>query len=115
MMPSIRAIKQVRKPIYVIDAGGQIGIAQGGGVVSASLPLSDPASRERRFPWMAFVPPLHPASMGSPDFIRTHGLRYPYVVGAMANGITSTKMVEAAGRAGLLGYLRRRRSCPTAN
>ncbi len=97
------AIKQVRKPIYVIDAKGQLGVAQGGGVVSASLPLSDPTFREGQFPWMAFVPPLHPASMGSPDFIRTHGLRYPYVVGAMANGITSTKMVEAAGRAGLLG------------
>jgi PfaD family protein len=98
------ALKQVRKPIYVIDAGGQIGIAQGGGVVDASLPPSDPASQERRFPWLAFVPPLHPASMGSPDFMRTHGLRFPYVVGAMANGITSTKMVEAAGHAGMLGF-----------
>ena len=98
------AIKQVGKPIYVIDAGGQIGIAQGGVIVSASLPSGDPASQERRFPWTAFVPPLHPASMGSPDFMRTYGLRYPYVVGAMANGITSTKMVESAGRAGMLGF-----------
>lgn len=98
------AIKQVGKPIYVIDAGGQIGIAQGGDIVSASLPSGDPASQERRFPWTAFVPPLHPASMGSPDFMRTYGLRYPYVVGAMANGITSTKMVESAGRAGMLGF-----------
>jgi PfaD family protein len=98
------AIKQVRKPIYVIDAGGQIGVAQGGGVVSASLPPSDSASQEKRFPWIAFVPPLHPSSMGSPDFMHAYGLRYPYVVGAMANGITSTKMVEAAGRAGMLGF-----------
>jgi PfaD family protein len=98
------AIKQVGKPIYVIDAGEQIGIAQGGGIVSASLPSGNPAPRERRFPWTAFVPPLHPASMGSPDFMRTYGLRYPYVVGAMANGISSTKMVETAGRAGLLGF-----------
>jgi trans-AT polyketide synthase/acyltransferase/oxidoreductase domain-containing protein len=98
------AIKQVEKPIYVIDAGGQIGIAQGGGVVNASQPPSDPASQEKRFPWIAFVPPLHPAGMGNPDFMRAYGLRYPYVVGAMANGITSTKMVEAAGRAGMLGF-----------
>ncbi|MBW1864756.1 MAG: 2-nitropropane dioxygenase, partial [Deltaproteobacteria bacterium] len=98
------AIKQVGKPIYVIDAGGQIGIAQGGGVVNASQPPSDPASQEKQFPWIAFVPPLHPAAMGSPDFMRAYGLRYPYVVGAMANGITSTKMVEAAGRAGMLGF-----------
>ncbi len=92
------AIKQVAKPIYVIDAGGQIGVAQGG-VFDMRLPPGNP-----RFPWIAFVPPLHPASMGSPDFMRAHGLRYPYVVGAMANGITSTKMVEAAGRAGMLGF-----------
>jgi len=98
------AIKQVGKPIYVIDAGGQIGITRGGDVVNAGLPSSDPASRERQFPWIAFVPPVHPASMGSSDFMRTFGLRYPYVVGAMANGITSTTMVEAAGRAGMLGF-----------
>ncbi len=98
------ALKQVEKPIYVIDAGGQIGVAPGGTVVSAGLPPGNPASRENKFPWIAYVPPLHPSSMGSPDFMRTYGLRYPYVVGAMANGITSVKMVEAAGRAGMLGF-----------
>ncbi len=97
------AIKQLEKPIYVIDAGGQIGVAQGGGI-NTSLTSGDPISQKGQFPWIGFVPPLHPASMGSPDFMRTHGLRYPYVIGAMANGITSTKMVEAAGRAGMLGF-----------
>ncbi|MDX2447601.1 MAG: PfaD family polyunsaturated fatty acid/polyketide biosynthesis protein [Desulfobacterales bacterium] len=98
------ALKQVEKPIYVIDAEGQIGVTRGGGVVSAGLPPHNPAYQEKKFPWIAFVPPLHPSSMGSPDFMRTYGLRYPYVVGAMANGITSVKMVEAAGRAGMLGF-----------
>ena len=98
------AIKQVGKPMYVIDAGEQIGIARGGDIVNADLPPEVPPHRGERFPWVAFVPPLHPASMGNPDFMRTHGLRYPYVVGAMANGITSTEMVEAAGRAGLLAF-----------
>ena len=98
------AIKQVGKPIYIIDAQGQIGIAHGGSVVSAGQRLGNSTSQEERFPWIAFVPPLHPASMGSPDFMSTYGLRYPYVLGAMANGITSTKMVEAAGHAGMLGF-----------
>lgn len=97
------AIKQVEKPIFVIDAGEQIGVANGGGV-NTSLPPGDPISQEGQFPWIGFVPPLHPASMGNPDFMRAHGLRYPYVIGAMANGITSTKMVEAAGRAGMLSF-----------
>ena len=97
------AIKQVEKPIYVIDNGGQIGVAQGGSI-KTSLTHGDPISQKGQFPWIGFAPALHPGSMGSPDFIRTHGLRYPYVIGAMANGITSTKMVEAAGHAGLLGF-----------
>ena len=98
------AIRQVGKPIYVIDVQGQMGVATGGAFVSENPPQGDSASRERQFPWVAFVPPLHPGSLGNPDFLHAHGLRYPYVVGAMANGITSTKMVEAAGRAGMLGF-----------
>lgn len=97
------AIKQVQKPIYVIDTGEQIGVAQGGVVNTSPLP-GNSISQDGKFPWIAFVPPLHPGRMGSPDFMRAHGLSYPYVIGAMANGITSTKMVEAAGRAGMLGF-----------
>ena len=32
-----------------------------------------------------------------------HGLRYPCMSGAMANGIGSVEIVEAMGRAGMLG------------
>ena len=41
---------------------------------------------------------------GDPLFRKTHGIRYPYVAGAMANGITSVEMVEAAARGGMLGF-----------
>ena len=98
------AIKQVGKPIYIIDVEGNIGMAHGGSVVSSYQRPVSSASQEERFPWIAFVPPVHPASMGSPDFIRSYGLRFPYIFGAMANGITSTQMVEAAGHAGMLGF-----------
>jgi PfaD family protein len=33
-----------------------------------------------------------------------HGLRYPYLTGAMANGIGSTDIVEVMARAGMLGF-----------
>ena len=52
----------------------------------------------------AHVPPLLPESLGNPVFMKAHGLRYPLVAGAMANGITSTDMVEAMGLAGMLGF-----------
>ena len=48
-------------------------------------------------------------NLGDPTFRADHRLRYAYVAGAMANGIGSAEIVEAMGRAGMLGVLRRRR------
>jgi trans-AT polyketide synthase/acyltransferase/oxidoreductase domain-containing protein len=44
------------------------------------------------------------ASLGSPVFRTTHGVRYAYVTGSMYKGIASTDLVIRVGRAGLLGY-----------
>jgi PfaD family protein len=52
----------------------------------------------------AVVPPCRPQSLGDPEFRRTHGLRYAYAGGSMANGIASLKMVEALAREGMLGF-----------
>ncbi len=41
--------------------------------------------------------------LGDLAFKRTYGLRYAYVGGSMANGISSAAMVVALGRAGMLG------------
>jgi PfaD family protein len=51
-----------------------------------------------------YVPPLHPQALGDMTFKASHNLRYAYVVGAMANGITSAEMVAAAGKAGMIGF-----------
>jgi len=56
------------------------------------------------WPLLALAPPLHPRDLGSAHFRRAIGARYAYVVGAMANGITSVAMVEAAARAGLVAF-----------
>lgn len=50
-----------------------------------------------------YLPSLTPAGLGDPTFRQAHGVRYSYVVGAMANGITSVELVQAASEAGLLG------------
>jgi len=52
----------------------------------------------------AFVPVCRPYSLGDPAFLRAHGLKYAYVGGSMANGISSTQLAEALGRAGMLGF-----------
>ncbi|MCJ7773574.1 MAG: PfaD family polyunsaturated fatty acid/polyketide biosynthesis protein, partial [Desulfobacterales bacterium] len=56
------------------------------------------------FPLFAYAPPLHPHKLGDPVFKKKYNLRFAYIVGAMANGITSSEMVEAASRAGMLGF-----------
>lgn len=50
------------------------------------------------------VPAVFPSDLGDSSFRADHGLRYAYVAGAMANGIASVELVEAMGRAGMLGF-----------
>ncbi|HKB01029.1 MAG TPA: PfaD family polyunsaturated fatty acid/polyketide biosynthesis protein, partial [Gemmataceae bacterium] len=47
---------------------------------------------------------LVPASLGDSSFCADHGLRFPYVTGAMANGIASAEVVEAVASAGMLAF-----------
>ncbi|MCU0560242.1 MAG: PfaD family polyunsaturated fatty acid/polyketide biosynthesis protein [Desulfobacterales bacterium] len=95
-----RSLLNVTHPIYVVagrdglclapDGTAQIGAAPGES--SGALPL------------LAYVPPLPPEALGDAAFKARHGLRLAYVVGEMANGITSVEMVTAAGRAGMIGF-----------
>lgn len=54
---------------------------------------------------LGVLPPLYPEWLGNRSFTETHGLRFPYVGGAMANGITSPAMVISLARAGMLSFL----------
>ncbi len=53
---------------------------------------------------VGYVPPNSMESLGDTSFTRDYGIRYPYLCGAMANGIASTDIVAAIGKAGMLGY-----------
>lgn len=48
--------------------------------------------------------PVHPEWLGEASFCETHGCRFPYVVGEMARGISTPRMVVAAVRAGFMGF-----------
>ena len=52
---------------------------------------------------VGYVPPCRLENLGDRSFCAEHRIRFPYVSGAMANGIASCEVVEAMGRAGLLG------------
>jgi len=49
------------------------------------------------------IPAVSIEMLGDPDFKKTYGVRCAFYAGAMANGIASTEMVIALGKAGLMG------------
>jgi trans-AT polyketide synthase/acyltransferase/oxidoreductase domain-containing protein len=54
--------------------------------------------------WLGTLPPLWPEWLGDRSFSEVHGTRFPYIAGAMANGIGSTAIVIAMARAGMIGF-----------
>ena len=59
---------------------------------------------ENILPFSAMIPPTPLAALGDASFCRDHHLRYPYIGGSMAKGISSVAMVKAFGEAGMLGF-----------
>jgi trans-AT polyketide synthase, acyltransferase and oxidoreductase domains len=92
------AIHNVRERAFVVTDPdtGRLGIATGGGFVD-----SDTAGS---FPVTAVLPAMYPEWLGDRSFNEAHGTRFPYVTGAMANGIATTRLVIEIARAGCLGF-----------
>ncbi len=94
------ALRKPSWPIYVIEKNGSPSVFQSGAVqVGMNIP-----DKQERYPLLAYVPPLLPEFLGDSVFKKAHGLRYPLVAGAMANGITSVEILEAMGRSGMIGF-----------
>lgn len=85
-------LRSLDKPCYVVSDGARMGITH-------SIPA---ASGSDQLALLAVAGPMSPSQMGSSQFQASHGLRYAYTAGAMANGIASTDMVVALGKAKLL-------------
>ena len=88
---------RVRESVHVVRDGaeGRVGVALGGQTTP------DPASR---YPLLATLPALFPEWLGDRAFCEVHGVRFPYVAGAMANGIATPELVIAMARAEMLGF-----------
>ncbi len=94
------SVFRVNDPLIIIDFNRRPALGYGGTVF---FQKNKPTGFDN-YPLLAYVPSLHPSRLGSPLFKERYGLRYSYVLGAMANGITSAEMVEAGSRAGMLGF-----------
>ena len=70
------------------------------GAVSCTFEQDPP---QGAFLW-GCLPAIYPEWLGSREFCGVHNVRFPYIVGEMANGIATAAMVIAAARAGVLGF-----------
>ena len=97
--PYVTAIQTLDTPFAVVSDTGIPRVEVDG---TAVFGRAQPSTNAK--PILAWVNALTPDQLGDATFCRDYGVRIPYVVGAMANGITSTTMVIAAARGGLLGF-----------
>ena len=87
------ALLELDQTIWVVEQRGKISLVTGG---KPGLTGTGPDV-------LGMVPALPVNSLGDPSFCKTYGTRYAYYAGAMANGIASTDLVIALGKAGFLG------------
>ena len=95
-----KALRQVTRPLYVVNLNGREAVAQDGTITLGGGRPDDSSA----LPLLGYAPSLLPQDLGDPDFKKAYNLKYAYIAGAMANGITSAEMVEAVGRAGMIGF-----------
>jgi PfaD family protein len=96
----IKALYNIREPIHIVQnlKSKEIG-----------LELTEQASARKgcqlhESMLLGTLPPLYPEWLGDRSFSEAHCVRWPYVAGAMFRGITSTDMVIAMAKAGMIGF-----------
>ena len=91
------ALRFVRQPLYLVDNDGVM-VPELGGFGLLGAPSGEGLSLA------GFAPPCLPENLGDPSFCRELGIRFPYLGGSMAKGISSAAIAEELGRAGMLGF-----------
>lgn len=94
------AIADIKRPVYVVATENGPAVSQTGTMVWGES--VDGVGTGKKL--LGFAPALRPSDLGDEGFKKDLGLKYAYVAGAMANGITSVEMVRAAGRNGMIGF-----------
>jgi len=92
----LTSINQVRNPVVIRrseDDGAPQLIGNSTGDQQEAPPPDDTS-----------LPPIYPEWLGNQSFTAMHGMRFPYVAGEMARGVSTTTMVIAMAKSGMLGF-----------
>jgi PfaD family protein len=100
-----RALGRIREPFWIVERGGGRVLRAADAPEDGLNPISanDFGDGNGDGRVVGFLPACRLEQLGDVAFCAEHGLRYPYVSGAMANGIGSAEIAEAMGRDGMLG------------
>lgn len=90
-----RALCRLGDPFLIVERGGSHALIEWD---PARWDAPDDGDRV-----VGVLPAARADDLGDASFRAAHRLRYAYLAGAMANGIGSVEIVEAMGRAGMLG------------
>ena len=95
-----RIIRQISTPAYIMETNGQLSFS------TKEMPLLSSPVQAALAPVrsIAFLPAIGLETLGDKRFKARHGLTYPYVAGAMANGISSAQMVKTMAENGMMGF-----------
>jgi trans-AT polyketide synthase/acyltransferase/oxidoreductase domain-containing protein len=96
----VESVRRFREAVHIVHSGPghEPGTGLGGRL------LAEASSPAQGLELLGVLPPLYPEWLGDRSFNRTHGVRFPYVAGEMANGIATVASVVAMARAQLLGF-----------
>ncbi len=98
-IPLKELLLQVRKPFFAIRKNDRLFF-----VIKDADFFTDSPKEDTDLQIKAYVPAIGPENLGDARFMARHGLKYPYIAGAMANGIASTTMVKTMAEHGMIGF-----------
>jgi PfaD family protein len=90
-------LRHLEKHCYIVRKGNLIGITNEGNLPYISNGKTD------QLELLISVPPISLQQLGDHNLLTFYGVKYPYMTGAMAQGIASEEMVIALGKASILG------------
>jgi PfaD family protein len=92
----VSRLRRISQPLYLLTEYGDTRVMTG------AAGTSQESVDGQIFNGLVLACPLE--SLGDAGFCRDHAVRYPYMGGSMAKGISSVAMVEALAQAGMLGF-----------
>lgn len=90
-------LRHLEKHCYIVRKENLIGITNEGNISYTSNGKTD------QLELLISVPPISLQQLGDHNISTFYGVKYPYMTGAMAQGIASEEMVIALGKASILG------------